>query len=247
MNSKLEKSATAKRLRRYAGVDEPLETVIQQIVESLLGDVPQRPTNLECLYSKLGIECAEPDDELLFSGELRRSNQGLRIFHRPDLSPTRLRFTLAHELGHAILAKTGPRARQTGDEVERICDMFAAEMLMPVNDLRRGFPGKPRVETIANVAAAYGVSHTAAARRISDLWQVGAFGVTEGRVTWRARVRPEWLAGADSTFTSSVERAMQGEPGSERVTFSTGSRWTTHLMEWLCFKQNRSAIFLLTN
>ncbi len=52
--------------------------------------------------------------------------------------PRRQRFSLAHELGH-ILLKHPPEARSTQDEIRRFnreADLFAAELLMPSNDLR---------------------------------------------------------------------------------------------------------------
>ncbi len=52
--------------------------------------------------------------------------------------PRRQRFSLAHELGH-ILLKHPPEGRSTQDEIRRYnreADLFAAELLMPSDDLR---------------------------------------------------------------------------------------------------------------
>jgi Zn-dependent peptidase ImmA (M78 family) len=52
--------------------------------------------------------------------------------------PRRQRFSLAHELGH-ILLKHAPEARCSQDEIRRFnreADIFAAELLMPSDDLR---------------------------------------------------------------------------------------------------------------
>jgi Zn-dependent peptidase ImmA (M78 family) len=52
--------------------------------------------------------------------------------------PRRQRFSLAHELGH-ILLKHQPEVRSTQEEVKRFnreADLFAAELLMPSDDLR---------------------------------------------------------------------------------------------------------------
>ncbi len=52
--------------------------------------------------------------------------------------PRRQRFSMAHELGH-ILLKHPPEARSTQEEIRRYnreSDIFAAELLMPGDDLR---------------------------------------------------------------------------------------------------------------
>jgi Zn-dependent peptidase ImmA (M78 family) len=52
--------------------------------------------------------------------------------------PRRQRFSLAHELGH-ILLKHPPEARSSQEEIKRFnreADLFAAELLMPSDDLR---------------------------------------------------------------------------------------------------------------
>jgi Zn-dependent peptidase ImmA (M78 family) len=52
--------------------------------------------------------------------------------------PRRQRFSLAHELGH-ILLKHPPEARSSQEDIKRSnreADLFAAELLMPSDDLR---------------------------------------------------------------------------------------------------------------
>jgi predicted transcriptional regulator len=52
--------------------------------------------------------------------------------------PRRQRFSLAHELGH-ILLKHPPEANSSQEEIKRFnreADLFAAELLMPSEDLR---------------------------------------------------------------------------------------------------------------
>lgn len=54
---------------------------------------------------------------------------------RGDRSAQRSRFTLAHEIGHILIARDEAVARRThqleGDDVEKLCDWIAASILMP--------------------------------------------------------------------------------------------------------------------
>jgi Zn-dependent peptidase ImmA (M78 family)/transcriptional regulator with XRE-family HTH domain len=66
----------------------------------------------------------------------------------------RVRFTIAHELGHLILHRPG----QTGNAVEVEADQFAAELLTPRDAMRRAFPAHPTLSTLAMLKTQWGVS-----------------------------------------------------------------------------------------
>lgn len=92
----------------------------------------------------------------------------------------RRRFTLAHEIGHHLLARRisnserlffldTPRNRRT--VLERACDRFAALLLMPEELVRRYFQeleANPR-NRVAIMASRFGVSTWAMRRRIKEL------------------------------------------------------------------------------
>lgn len=78
------------------------------------------------------------------------------VVYRPGGHPARLRFTLAHELGHRLLGHTGQSARE-----EREADLFASHLLCPqpvIDRLARRFDPL----TAEQVAAACYVSLTCA-------------------------------------------------------------------------------------
>jgi hypothetical protein len=54
---------------------------------------------------------------------------------RADRPASRNRFTLAHEIGHILIAQDEPVARRTHglehDDIEKLCDWIAASILMP--------------------------------------------------------------------------------------------------------------------
>src|SRR5438105_3124100 len=71
------------------------------------------------------------DHDLLFDGELRLVSGKPVIFLRETADASRRAFTVAHELGHAALFSLEPSLEQKNPDVERLCNLFAAELLMP--------------------------------------------------------------------------------------------------------------------
>jgi len=114
-------------------------------------------------------------------------------------SPARERFTLAHELGHVLILRAaqdghplglvryragqGERDRLQDDPVEdRLCDVFAAEFLMPTQHIQDEVNAIARArrlgpDAVTRVARIYGVSLTAAAKRIVDVAPRGELGI----------------------------------------------------------------------
>lgn len=100
----------------------------------------------------------------------------------PVLPAGRLRFTLAHELGHLSLRHHQQRLEsfarlresydvaaeppESLDPIEREADVFAAELLMPLSLFHRDWERMRRIERLAE---RYEVSHTAAQRRVRAL------------------------------------------------------------------------------
>lgn len=95
------------------------------------------------------------------------------IVYNNRASPGRVRFTLAHELGHYLLHRKGAardgiscsvrdvaRGQAGSKVVEREADEFAAWLLMPFDDLRLQVPprSKPDLHRLSEVAARYGTS-----------------------------------------------------------------------------------------
>lgn len=74
----------------------------------------------------------------------------------------RVRFTLAHEIGHMIMHNT------VGVDMEAEADQFAAEFLMPAEDIRPELDDV-RLETLAILKRRWGVSMQALARRAFTL------------------------------------------------------------------------------
>lgn len=90
-----------------------------------------------------------------------------------DDSPTRRRFTLAHEFKHVLdhpfmrVLYTDRFGRIDGQRVEDICDYFAACLLMPRPWVKQAWTS--RTQDLTELAAYFRVSPAAMARRLADL------------------------------------------------------------------------------
>lgn len=190
-----------------------------------------RPENepLETITRQLGVAqiVREP---LPFDGGLYEVN-GKRLIKLNSLAvPVRQKFTLAHELGHLILERTLKAATDcTSDEqLERACDMIAAELLMPAVDARTLSEevGKQSPEKLGRFANHFGVSLKTAAQRLHDLglWTMGTgmwkYG-PESEQVWFVGKRP-WKT--DRPSFSAFELAVESKtPVCTRERFSKGS------------------------
>lgn len=132
-------------------------------------------------------------------GRLERHGDSARVVLSPRVSEERMRFTLAHELGHLLLddpdvAFAAQAFASQIPNVERFCNVFAAELLMPRVWLRRRFAGRPQAfSTLNAVAEEAKVSRTAALVQLSRhaRWSAALLLFDE-----RRRWAPITLAGA---------------------------------------------------
>lgn len=99
---------------------------------------------------------------------------------------TRQRFSLCHEFKHIVdHATKDTQARFTPEQIERLCDIFAASVLMPKLHVKRYWGRGPR--TVSTMAARFGVSPQAMSYRLDQL------GLTEPRPRCgRQQARTTW-------------------------------------------------------
>lgn len=104
----------------------------------------------------------------------------------------RERFTLAHEIGHLVLAQPDLRLtsmrRRTGlDDAERFCDAFAAALLMPQEWIEREYHQRPHsLETLVDCSTRTETSLAATLLRLR-----GILGWRSSLLHWR-RTGDEW-------------------------------------------------------
>jgi Zn-dependent peptidase ImmA (M78 family)/transcriptional regulator with XRE-family HTH domain len=88
------------------------------------------------------------------------------FFVNRDAPGDRLRWTLAHEIGHAIM-----HANPTGN-VEEQANRFAAEFLLPEADISRFLDSNLTLEQAANLKMVWKVSMAAIIKRANDLGKI---------------------------------------------------------------------------
>lgn len=87
----------------------------------------------------------------------------------------RIRYSVAHELGHLVLhGKVGMRTGQSGAgrEIETEADAFAAEILIPLGAIARAMPSRPTLNNLAMLKTQWGVSIKSLVRRARELGTV---------------------------------------------------------------------------
>lgn len=108
--------------------------------------IPERPpVNVIRLVHDMGIP-TEAVDGLECSGQLVVSHQDEpRILYASGQSDRRRQFTIAHELGHYLLADDGIDfdRQRTNRRIERFCDQFASDLLLPTAWLRDKYADGP--------------------------------------------------------------------------------------------------------
>lgn len=112
---------------------------------AFLGDGPF-PVDVNSVAIRYGITTVEEDDlgRLdAFLMPIGTEGEYLAVLNRAH-TPARKRFSLAHEIGHVLLAEQETEARfrrpscdATARPVERACNLLAAEMLMPTEPFKR--------------------------------------------------------------------------------------------------------------
>jgi Zn-dependent peptidase ImmA (M78 family)/transcriptional regulator with XRE-family HTH domain len=131
---------------------------------------------------------------------LNHSELGLSILVNLEMTPGRRRFTVAHELAHALFHSSDRRylvSTAVKDPRERFADTFAGEFLMPAEGVRRvmeeqGFG--PRIEDateVIHLQRCYGVSFITALVRLRQ-----ARFLSQARFDEFKSVRPVALARA---------------------------------------------------
>jgi hypothetical protein len=133
---------------------------------------------LEAILRYRHIEGPGIDDALSCDGCLVPKGNayadGFRILLRGGVTATRTRFTLAHEICHSFFYELVPEIKfsehHTDNEEERLCNIGAAELLMPADCVQRDADGRAvSLSTLTSLSAQYGVSLDAMLNRLRAL------------------------------------------------------------------------------
>ena len=212
-------SAAERRIRALVPGAPTLDDAVEVVVAGLLQGVRCPPTDLVRLGLEVGVYEISYES-FPGSGELHKDKIGYRIVCSSDQPLSRQRFTVAHELGHVVLEGTGRNAPRAGKSVERVCDMLAAEFLMPRVEFEARLPLTVMLSDIKELARIFGTSVTATAIRCARFRPICIFGVTKDRVTWGyGGIRPGAVAYLVDEVREAVRAVMEGRQPERRVYF----------------------------
>ena len=120
------------------------------------------PINIVQICNNMGITVRRFKGD--FDGYNLERNNNIFIFYNEDIkNPGRIRFTIAHELGHILLNQF----ELTYEEKEKEADMFAARILVPLGVIQE--IGVTSPEEIMKLCK---VSYTVASKRYDRLLKV---------------------------------------------------------------------------
>lgn len=150
-------------------------------------------------------------DGALYRAPAHKKGWGI-IYNSAISSPGRINFTLAHEFGHYLVHRHAyPNGFRCGDQdvvrwdseygqIEHQANVFAANLLMPLDDYRRQIDARSKVDlnTLSNAAARYDVSLIAAILRWLQYTTRRAVLVVskDGFILWSRASDAAWKSGA---------------------------------------------------
>lgn len=145
---------------------------------------PEKPIDLRKLSKHIGVRRIAAVD-MVSDGRLDRQPEGPSVYYRYGIRGGRRRFTIAHELGHLLLGNSDVFNGLEFDEIERLCNAFAAELLMPRRWIYTFSNLDRRLDTVRTVAKQADVSIAAAFARLRNeaQWQESALFLHK-RETW---------------------------------------------------------------
>lgn len=240
--------AAARRICQMAYNAPDIDLAVQVVAERFLMDIQIAPTDLTALAARLNVTRFMPED-MFISGELRRDRGAFMVAYSSYLSPERQRFTIAHELGHAVFELSGPNPPRRGRELERICDMLATEFLMPTEEFGRRLGSEPTLRRVFELARLFKTSLVATTLRCAEFRQCSAFEVEGQMVKWAygTIVRKGPIRNVSAYLRDAIETADCSKPGSCKIALGgrhAGAQW---VLEWSPLGSLSRSLFLLRN
>lgn len=158
----------------------------------------------------------------LFSND--RRDKWMLTYNDKLTSPGRIRFTMAHELGHYVLHRLKRAKFECGQKdvlngftdeknIEAQADQFASYLLMPLDDYRKQITSIVDFDLLGKCASRYDVSLTAAALKWIDFTEEKAVLIShnDGFINWAWSSSSARAVGA---FYKTSQSPIEIPPGS---------------------------------
>lgn len=155
---------------KFAQKGDPVATVQEKartfVLEAMESGWSGPPFDILDLAKRRGIELS-PRGDLLDARTVPSEKGKALIEFNPNRPPRRVRFSVAHELAHTLFPDWGRRVRNRltheemkGDDwqLEMLCNIAAAEMLMPVGSFKDIAKGDVTVDLLLELRKKFEVS-----------------------------------------------------------------------------------------
>jgi Zn-dependent peptidase ImmA (M78 family) len=177
-------------IRATGELVDPRSAVVNQArkvnceYRSFDGDQARPMKRLEIIASLCGLTIspmnigrrrAEPRDAVLILSGKIRGNRG-QILYNPQRPQGRVAFSIAHEISHTFFPNTMTGARfrdicgsdsREANELERLCDLAASELLMPLEEFRGELRGRFTLANVEELTEKFGSSFEATVFRLA--------------------------------------------------------------------------------
>lgn len=219
-------------IRATGGLVDPRSSVLHQArtLSAKLKRFDAVPTNaierMKILASMKGItveamtverQRSEKRDAILVN-----TNSGKQILYNPKRPAGRVAFSIAHEISHTFFPNsiTGSRFRnicestsREANELERLCDLGASELLMPIDDFQAEVNGDYKLASVESFAATFGSSFEATVYRLATAHPGFAVaGLLRYRYSKDEKRNIDRLAGQSSLFSGGSDEAIAATP-----------------------------------
>lgn len=167
-------------VKRLAGGRDPVQ-VVEQAARDMVLDAIDRgwsgpPYDPFKLAEIRGINVS-PRADIPEARTVPAGQSGFLIEYNPTRPPGRLRYSIAHEIAHTLFPDCGQRVRNRarviapGDDwqLEALCNIAAAEILMPIGSVKRDQNDVLSVDSILKARKQFDVSTEAVLIRLVHL------------------------------------------------------------------------------
>ena len=214
----------------FAAGRDPIEAVVERArivaLEAMEEGWSGPPFNPFELASRLGVEVTAHED--LRDARLRTDERGRPILeYNPSRPRGRLRFSIAHELAHTFFTdyaeverfRSGPSEAADLWQLELLCDVAAAELLMPVGSFTQLEDAPLSIELLMELRREFDVSTEALLLRVAKLTarpmavfaasrRNGTDASSEFRIDYTIASRAGWTGGLTRGQTISAKTPL---------------------------------------
>ena len=159
-------------------------TLVEDWVDSVLGEEGRSrcfgPTAVTRAGRRLNV-LHVMDSDLPCDGQLWYAGSFIIALISRAQSPQREMFTMAHELGHAALYMVDPEVDQNDAGVDKICNIFATELIMPTKLVRNIWHSTPDAGAVMQIKNKCSASLPASCLRVAEYLGDATVGIVSDR------------------------------------------------------------------